>query len=65
MKQELEVSEKLEHPHVVKVLDLCEDDNDIFIALELIKHGNLLEVLSKMERKKIPITEKHAADIIY
>lgn len=65
MKQELEVSEKLEHPHVVKVLDLCEDEDDIYIALELIKHGNLLEVLSKMERKKIPITEKHAADIIY
>ena len=59
------MSEKLEHPHIVKVLDLCEDNKDIFIALELIKGGNLLEVLSKMQKKKIAITETDAATIVH
>lgn len=65
MKQELEVLEKLEHPHIVRVLDLCEDDDKIYIALELIKHGNLLEVLSKIRQRNIKFTERDAADIVY
>ena len=65
MKQELEVLEKLEHPHIVRVLDLCEDEDNIFIALELINHGNLLEVISKIKEKKIGFKERNAADIVY
>ena len=59
------MSEKLDHPHIVRVLDLCEDDNDIFIALELIEHGNLLEALTKIKKRKVKFTERDAADIIY
>ena len=59
------MSEKLEHPHIVRVLDLCEDDKEIYITLELLKHGNLLEALTKIRKKKIPFTERHAANIIY
>ena len=59
------MSEQLDHPHIVRVLDLCEDDESIYIALELIKHGNLLEALRKIKQMKIKFTERHAANIIY
>ena len=65
MKQELEVSEKLDHPHIVRVLDLAEDMNNIYMALELIEHGNLLEVLDSISRKRTDFTESDAAHLIY
>ena len=48
MMQELEALDKLEHPHIVRVLDLCEDVNNIYIVLELMRHGTLTQVLSKI-----------------
>ena len=57
MRQELEALEKLDHPHIVRVLDLCEDENNIYIAAELLKHGNLLEFLDKMKQKGVKFTE--------
>ena len=42
--------EKLDHPHIVRVLDLCEDKKNIYIAMEIIEHGNLLEALSKIQK---------------
>ena len=63
LKQELAVCEKLDHPHIVRVLDLCEDDEDIFIAMEIVEHGNLMEALSNIKRNKIKFTEKDAATI--
>jgi len=32
MKSELEALEQLDHPHIVRVIDLCEDDNNIYIV---------------------------------
>ena len=46
MKDELKVLESVNHPYVVRVLDLCEDENNYYIALELLPHGNMLQVLS-------------------
>ena len=64
LKQELEVCEKLDHPHIVRVLDLCENEKDIFIAMEIIEHGNLLEALSRIKQTKVKFTEKDAATIV-
>ena len=55
----------LDHPHIVRVLDLCEDEENYYIALELIKNGNLHEVLQKMKEKEVKFTEREIADIIY
>ena len=43
------------------VLDLVEDNDNIYIVLELIKNGNLMEVLDKISRANLPFTEKDAA----
>ena len=47
------------------MLDLCEDESNIYIVLELIKSGNLLEILDKMKQNNVKFTEKDAANIIY
>ena len=41
-KREIEALEKMSHPNIVRVLDLCEDKEDIFITMELVAGGNLL-----------------------
>ena len=32
MRQELKIVRQLDHPHIVKVLDVLEDDENIYIA---------------------------------
>ena len=41
MDQELEALDQLEHPHIVHVLDLLQDDDNYYIVLELMLHGTL------------------------
>ena len=41
MRQELEMLETLNHPNIVRVLDLCEDDKHIYIISELILNGDM------------------------
>ena len=38
-----------EHPHIVRVLDLCEDEKNIYIVSELIRHGTLEENLERIK----------------
>ena len=56
--------EKLQHPHVVRVLDLFEDDTNIYVALEMLPHGNLTEVLAQLARREIPIGEREYANLV-
>ena len=51
IRQELSALEYLDHPHLARVHDLCEDEENIYIALEILKDGNLREVLEKMKEK--------------
>ena len=51
IRQELGALEYLDHPHLARVHDLCEDEENIYIAFELLKDGNLQEVLDKMKEK--------------
>ena len=65
MKSELKVMEEIAHPYVCRVLDLCEDSQNYYIALELIPHGNLLQVLSQICKQRLSFTERDAASMIY
>lgn len=66
MKQELCMLEKLQHPHIVRVLDLLEDSKKIYIVAELCKNGNMLDMLSKVSKPEnhIKFTESDAASLI-
>ena len=54
----------LEHPHIVRVLQCCFDDEEYYVAFELMKSGNLAEVLRAIRDKKIPFTEYDACNMI-
>ena len=60
MKQELEVLEKTDHPHITRVFELLEDRRSYYVIMELISGGNLLEKVIEMKT----MTEPLAADVI-
>jgi len=59
------VLEQLDHPHIVRVIELLEDDRDYFIVMELMPDGNLLDMLNKISKARISFTERDAANLIY
>jgi len=64
LREELRLLTILEHPHIVRALGICEDENDIYVAMELMPSGNLAEMLQKIKEKKISFTEADAANLI-
>ena len=69
MMQELEALDELEHPNIVRVLDLCEDPYNIYIVLELMVCGTLTDVLTKIQQIKknknlYGFTEAEAANVV-
>ena len=53
MMSELKTLDSHEHPHIVRVLDLCEDTKNIYIVSELIRHGTLEENLRRIKENHI------------
>lgn len=51
------------HPHVVKLIDVCEGDEFVYMIMELCKGGNLLQLLHQ-EAMDDGIPESKAAEII-
>ena len=64
MWSELDTLDKHEHPHIVSVLDLCEDSDHIYIVLELMRHGNLEENLRRIKETGASFTERDCANVI-
>ena len=48
VKKELEVIQTLDHPHIVKAKELLTDERNMYMVMELIEHGNLMEVHQKI-----------------
>ena len=65
MIQELEILDKLENPHIVHVFDICEDVNNIYIVMELMTHGTLMQKLSTIKENQASLNEQDAAKIVY
>ena len=65
MKQELEVLEKINHPYVVRTLDLCEDESNIYVVLEMLPQGNLAEVLTRITKRGIQMKERDMANLVW
>ena len=63
--EEIRLLTLLEHPHIVRTMGLMEDEENIYVALELMTNGNLAEVLRKIKEKGIPFTECDAANLIH
>lgn len=65
MYQELRILERLDHPHVVRVFDLLEDALNIYIVMEFIEGGNLLDLFRRVHKKQVAISEKEIGNLIY
>ena len=37
--------QQLNHPNLVRIVELCEDKNYIYEVAELVKHGDLMQVI--------------------
>ena len=60
MEQELDVLQKTDHPHIVKCLELLEDDANFYIISELVRGGELYDHIVKMQR----LSERQTASIV-
>ena len=60
MRNELEVLEATNHPHITRVFELMEDNRNYYIIMELVSGGNLLDMVYK-ERN---FTEAKAAQVM-
>jgi fyn-related kinase len=55
---------KLRHPKLVQLYAVCDDGEPVYIIMELMKHGSLLEYLHDMGRKlKLPQLIDMAAQV--
>jgi serine/threonine protein kinase len=63
MRGELEALDELDHPNIVRVIELLESDEDYYIVMELMPDGNL-DMLNKISKQKISFTERDAANLI-
>ena len=61
---ELAALEELDHPHIVRVFDLLEDEENVYIVSELMDM-NLKELIDIMEEKSHKFTEAQIANIVY
>ena len=53
--------QRLDHPNIVHVLELLEDDTNYYFVLELMERGNLLEVLDHSQKNNWKLTNKDFA----
>jgi serine/threonine protein kinase len=61
MRNELEVLEKTDHPHITRVFELLEDKYNFYVVMELLEGGDLLEKVVKIEK----FSEDHAVMITH
>lgn len=55
--------EDLDHPHVVRVLELLEDHDNYFVVMELMSDGTLLDFLNSQSRERNQMTEREKASL--
>ena len=60
MVQEIDVLKNTNHPNIVRLIDMFEDEVNVYIVAELMKGGELYHYMEKKGR----IKEKKAASIV-
>ena len=60
MEGELEVIQNTDHPHIVRVMELLEDEAKFYIVSELVSGGELYDYIIKKKK----LSEKQSASII-
>lgn len=63
LRMEIEIMKKLQHPHIVKVEEIYETIESVFIVMEHLKGGDLYSHLKSFPNKKMP--EDSARSIVH
>jgi calcium-dependent protein kinase len=61
--REIDILIKLDHPNIIKLYEVYENDDFIYIVMELCKGGELFDRIIKRTEQGNPFTEKEAAII--
>jgi Serine/threonine protein kinase len=56
LKREIKIQKKLDHPHIIKLVNYFENQDNVYLVLEYAENGNLFYYL----RKKKRLSEKEA-----
>ena len=62
VRREIEILKICQHPNIIRLLDIFENSDYIFIVMEHLKGGDLF---SYLEKRKFHISEERAASIVY
>jgi len=62
-KNEFEVLEETQHPHVTRIFELLEDNRNYYIVAELMAGGHLMDKI--LMQKEMTFSELTAASIIH
>lgn len=60
-KNEFEILEETNHPHITRVFELMEDSKNFYIVMELMTGGNLIE---KLRANQMHFTEVQVASVV-
>ena len=65
IQREISLMKLFDHPHIIKLIEVCESQRHLFIVLEYAENGELFDYL--IQRRKIPLEEamKLFRQIIY
>ena len=61
MRREIEIMKVCQHPNIIRLLDIFENQDSIFLVMDLLKGGDLFEYL---EKRKFRISEQRAAFLV-
>lgn len=62
MRREVEILKICQHPNIIRLLDIFENSDYIFIVMEHLKGGDMFSFL---EKRKFHVTEERAASLVY
>jgi serine/threonine protein kinase len=62
---EIEVLNRIDHPNVVKLCEIFEDDQNFYMVMELMEGGNLQMRIAQLRDHHKKLSEKEIAQIIY
>lgn len=61
-KREIEILKICQHPHIIRLLDVFENNDYIYIVMECLNGGDLFTYL---EKRKFSITESRAKELAH
>ena len=65
IRREIALMRILDHPHLLKLVEVCESTKHLYIILELASHGELFDYLVARRRLSVPVAMKIFREILY